>query len=260
MKPGALDKPICLQAAHTFRLVWASEADMLKSMAQRKQFAVLLLLALVGCRTPVSVLPTQGLLKDVPDPIDRHEWRVLLSGRSLEGWEAVQFGGEGDVEVRSGEAILHRGEPFTGMRWLGKLPAGGYEIRLEAVRWQGHDIFCGLTVPVGGAHCTLIVGGWGGGLVGISSLDGLDASENETASHHAFNNSQWYGVRLRVTTHRIEAWLDEAKVVDVSTVDRQVGLRSGMIGMSRPLGICSWATTAGIRNVRIRALPGFPGG
>ena len=32
---------------------------------------------------------------------------------------------------------------------------------------------------------TLIVGGWGGGLVGISSIDGEDASNNSTRSNVA---------------------------------------------------------------------------
>lgn len=44
------------------------------------------------------------------------------------------------------------------------------------------EFFCGLTVPVRtGTECvSLIVGGWGGSLVGISSIDGLDASETST--------------------------------------------------------------------------------
>ena len=45
---------------------------------------------------------------------------------------------------------------------------------------QGGDFFCGLTFPYGDASCTFVVGGWGGGLVGLSSINGDDASENET--------------------------------------------------------------------------------
>ena len=78
------------------------------------------------------------------------------------------------------------GDPFTGINWTNDFPKMNYEVALDAMRVMGSDFFCGLTVPVGDTFCSLIVGGWGGSLVGISSLDGMDASENETTKFISF--------------------------------------------------------------------------
>ena len=59
-------------------------------------------------------------------------------------------------------------------------PKVDYEVNLDAKRVAGNDFFCGITFPVGKRFCSLIVGGWGGATVGLSSIDGKDAAENET--------------------------------------------------------------------------------
>ncbi len=64
--------------------------------------------------------------------------------------------------------------------------------------------------PVKKSHCSLVLGGWGGSLTGLSSLDGFDASENETTNVMDFKEGQWYKIRLRVTEKKIEAWIDDA--------------------------------------------------
>lgn len=62
------------------------------------------------------------------------------------------------------------------------MPVMNYELSLEAMRVDGSDFFCGLTFPVGSNFCSFIVGGWGGGVVGLSSLNSEDASQNETTN------------------------------------------------------------------------------
>src|SRR5262249_2092771 len=113
--------------------------------------------------------------------------------------------------------------------------------------------FCGLTFPVGDNPCTFIVGGWGGGVIGLSSIDGSDASENETTRYQEFESGKWHKVRVRVTEKKIEAWLDDKQVADVDTEGRRIGIRLE-VELSRPLGICSFATTAALRNIRLREL------
>jgi len=181
-------------------------------------------------------------------------WQPLLNDTDLTGWQSISFGGEGEVELRDGVLMLPRGQPFTGVRFTNECPAIDYEISLEARRVSGSDFFCGLTVPVGTNHCSLIVGGWGGGLVGISSLDGMDASENETMSIRAFEQGRWYRIRLRIVEGRIGAWIDDEQVVDVHTAGRVLGLRRGAIEDCRPLGICSYVTDAEIRSLQWRRL------
>src|SRR5690606_19687811 len=123
------------------------------------------------------------------------------------GWTKTMFGGEAEVEVVDGNLQIGMGSPLTGVTITSEafkpLPKINYEISLEARRVLGGDFFVGLTIPVKESYCSLIMGGWGGGVIGISSLDGYDASENETTTYHAFKNDQWYKVRLQVTDKQI---------------------------------------------------------
>jgi len=195
----------------------------------------------------------------VPDPLRAAPgtWVVLFDGRTLGGWRPSDFGGmpEQEVHVRNGCIELDFGAAdLSGVTWTGNVPRLDYEIELEACRLAGNDFFCGLTFPYKDACCTLIVGGWGGSLVGLSSFDGLDASENETTRTMKFENGVWYHIRLRVRENRIEAWIGGRKVVDARPGGRKVAVR-GEVESSRPLGIAAWNTRAALRNIRIRRLP-----
>lgn len=182
------------------------------------------------------------------------EWESLFDGKSLGNWRSTNFGGEGEVSVEDGTIVLPHGDDMTGVTWRGEPPARmDYEIEVEAQRVDGHDFFCGLTFPVGPDACSLICGGWGGGKTGLSSLDGLDASQNETSQWIDYDNGRWYRIRVRVTEHRIEAWLDDKQIVDADTTDRKVSIR-GEVDPSKPLGIATWRTTGAIRAIKFRKL------
>ena len=189
-------------------------------------------------------------------PPDGAGWKTLFDGSRLDDWRITPFAGRGDVELFRGMVICWMGEPFTGINYTNDLPVTNYEISLEAMRVSGSDFFCGLTFPVRDSHCSLIIGGWGGTLVGLSSLDGYDASENETMQIISFETGRWYRIRLRVTAYRIEAWIEQKKVVDVVTAGRTISLRAGEIERSRPLGLASWTTSAAYRDIHIRSIPG----
>lgn len=182
-------------------------------------------------------------------------WRALFDGQTLHGWEVTKFAARGEVAVRDGLIHLAMGEPFTGMHWTNAPPAGDYELALEAMRVNGWDFFCGLTFPVRDSFCSLIVGGWGGGLVGLSNVDGYDASENETTRMLSFETGRWYRVRVRVARDRIQAWIDDERLVDLVTKERRISLRPGDIELSKPLGVCAWSTGAAVRNISLRNLP-----
>ncbi|MBM3968165.1 MAG: DUF1080 domain-containing protein, partial [Planctomycetes bacterium] len=132
-------------------------------------------------------------------PKTESAWKPLLPADGLEGWEITNFGGEGEIVNQKGELVLELGDPLTGITRLGKdFPTENYEMQWSARRIDGSDFFAGVTFPVGKEYCSFICGGWGGGLVGISSIDGSDASENETASYRNFKNGQWYRFQVRV--------------------------------------------------------------
>ncbi len=179
------------------------------------------------------------------------EWTSLFDGKTLSGWEQTSFGGEGPVRVKDGAIVLEMGDPLTGITWTRDVPRVGYEIGLEAARLAGNDFFCGLTFPVADSHCSLILGGWGGTTVGLSSIDGLDASENETTQEMRFEDDRWYRVRVAVGRHDIRAWLDDEPLLAVTTTGRRIGIRPE-VEPSRPLGIAAFRTRAGLRGIRLK--------
>ena len=210
-------------------------------------------------KAPWAVVVTL-LVSTVPGSADQAEsgsWQPLFDGRSLHGWVETPFQGRGAVRVENQTITLGAGR-MTGINWTGSFPHSDYEIRLEAVRLQGHDFFAGITFPVGDSFCTWINGGWGGEIVGLSSLDDLDAVSNETGKAIKFELGRWYSFRLRVTAETITAWIDERLVIDVDLANRSVGLRPGPIELSKPLGIASYQTAAALRKIEYRLLPDGP--
>ena len=189
-------------------------------------------------------------------PVEGGGWRSLFDGKSLTGWRVTEFDSGGRVEVQHGLLVFWMGEPFVGVNYTNRIPTVNYEVAFEAMRVAGSDFFCGLTFPVHDSHCSLIVGGWGGGVVGISSLDGADASENETTQFVTFETGRWYRIRVRVSEQKLEAWIEQKKVVDVVTTGRKISTRFGDIELSKPFGLASWSTSAAFRGIRIRDVNG----
>ncbi len=183
--------------------------------------------------------------------------KSLFDGKTLKGWKKTAFGGEGDVEVKDGRILIASGAPMSGITWTEDFPKIDYEISLDAMRVDGGDFFCGLTFPVGDSPCSFIVGGWGGGVVGLSSIDGSDASENETTKYQEFTSNRWYAIRVRVSKEKIEAWVDKKQMVDLETKDRRISIRPE-VELSRPLGISTYATTAALREIKVRRLAETP--
>jgi hypothetical protein len=178
---------------------------------------------------------------------------LLFDGKSLDGWEITNFGPQGPVYVSGNEIILGMGDGCTGITWKRAFPRTLYEVSLDAKRVAGNDFFCGITFPVGRSPCTLIVGGWGGATVGLSSIDGRDAAENETTKIISFEKDRWYHIRLIVTDKNIRSWIDNVKVVDFNIGNKKLSIRPE-VDLSRPFGISSWTTTAALRNIRLRRL------
>ena len=177
----------------------------------------------------------------------------LFDGQGLGQWKVTDFGGQGDVRVEDGQIVLEMGNDLTGIVWTGPVVRMNYELTVEARRVQGNDFFCGLTFPVDANCCSLILGGWGGSICGISNLDYYDAANNETTRVIDFENGRWYGVRVRVTPDKIEAWLDEEQIVDVQTAGRVIDTRVE-VDLSKPLGIATWQTAGAVRNIHLRKL------
>lgn len=184
---------------------------------------------------------------------DRYKWRSLFDGKDLGKWTITRFGGEGEVTVKDGCIVLGMGNPMTGITWTGEVPRENYELELEAKRTSGIDFFATTTFPVGKEYCSFVVGGWAGTVVGLSSINLRDASENETTQFKVFQDNRWYRIRIRVSESKVECWIDDEKLVDIKREGRKFSVRMEC-DLCRPLGIATWCTESLIRNIRIREL------
>lgn len=179
---------------------------------------------------------------------------VLFDGKTLKGWKKTNFGGEGEVKVEKGTIFMEFGSSLTGITSTRKdLPTTNYELSYEAMRLDGFDFFAAATFPVGKSHVTFINGGWGGSVTGISSLDGFDASENETGTFFDYKNNKWYKFRIRITDEKMQCFVDDKNVIDVEYKDRTVGTRIEA-DLSKPMGFATWETKGALRKIEVRML------
>lgn len=207
---------------------------------------------LAACSRGKKPVPPKTILNQAPEVFNENG-TLLFNGKDLENWEITEFGTQGPVVVSDGKLILNYGDGCTGVTWKNDFPKVNYQVSLEARKTSGNDFFCGLTFPVGEQFCSLIVGGWGGPVVGLSCIDGKDASENETKILKRFDTGQWYKIQLKVTTDSILAWIDNEKMVSFGYAGHELYVRPE-VSLSRPFGICTWMTTGEIRDIRLKLL------
>ena len=178
----------------------------------------------------------------------------LLNESGLGDWDTIDFAGGGESSVTASTLEIGVGEGLTGVYWDGAdLPVNNYELRMQARRTEGIDFFCGPVFPVNDSHCCLIVGGWAGATVGLSSIDGKDASQNETTKLLAFDDNRWYDIRIRVLPDRIIAWIDNDCVVYQNIIGRKLSLR-GDTELCTPMGLCTFQTKAEIRKLTLQRI------
>ncbi len=193
-----------------------------------------------------------SLIFSAEDP----ETIALFNGRDLTNWVVTDFGPQGEVKVENAKLILSMGDGPTGVTWNGdfEFPKMNYQVSLKAMRVDGNDFFCGMTFPVHDEFLTLIVGGWSGTVIGLSCLDGYDASDNETTTSMSFQKKKWYDIKLRVQDNIVQVWIDDREKINCNTTDRQLSLRSEVL-LSRPFGFASWYTTAALKDIQLIILP-----
>jgi hypothetical protein len=179
--------------------------------------------------------------------------KALFDGVSLENWQVIDFEGHGDISIVDSCSIIGKGELISGIRWTEDFPKTNYEIKLDAKRVAGSDFFCGMTFPVKESFLTLVLGGWGGAIAGLSCIDGYDAANNSTGNSYRFASGWWYAVRLRVTDKKIEAWIEDEKIVDFTIDNSKLSLR-WEVESSVPFGITTYKTTGALRNIKLHMI------
>lgn len=219
----------------------------------KKILSVLITLSLLICCRGETV--KQKKVSEQNDPVvEPYDSTFLFNGKDLDGWEITNFGPQGPVYVSGGSIVLGMGDGCTGITWKKEFPEQNYRVTLEARRVNGNDFFCGMTFPVGKEPCTLIVGGWGGTTVGLSSINSMDASENQTTNYMEFEKGRWYRISLLVHQDTIRAMIDDKVVINyVRGKYDELSIRPE-VELSKPFGIASWYTTAELRNIRLERL------
>ena len=175
----------------------------------------------------------------------------LFDGKTMGQWKQTPFEQDGKSYVEDGKIVMKAGRDMSGITWTGPLPRMNYEIVMEAARLEGSDFFCGLTFPVNDSPCTLVVGGWGGTLIGLSNIDYYDAANNITTRSKTFENGVWYTIRLRVTEQRIQAWIGDEMFVNFEWPGHKLDVRAE-VDLSIPLGVATWQTTGAVRSFTVR--------
>nr|WP_286178428.1 family 16 glycoside hydrolase [Rhodopirellula sp. JC639] len=206
--------------------------------------------------------------KNADDKSAKTPWQPLAGH-----WKACQFGGEGDVTIKDGVIRMEHGDPLTGVVWTGPfdgdspdktsgkqssktakpLPRDNYELRWECRRDSGYDFLCAFTFPIADQYVSLVMGGWGGGITGISSIDGRDASDNETTMFMNYEDKRWYSARVRVETTKITVWVDGTELFSHPRKDHEFDIRFEMDPCT-PLGIANFECDSQIRNIQLRRL------
>ncbi len=217
----------------------------------RNVFFLLVIVLFVNCSGNRNHQEKQKVVKTIE--LEKIDGKYLFDGKSLESWEITQFGTQGPVTVTGGKIVMNYGDGATGVTYTKDFPKVNYEVNLEARKTSGNDFFCGITFPVNDEFCSLIVGGWGGPVVGLSCIDGADASDNSTKILKRFDKHVWYKIKLRVTKQNITTWIDGEKLVDFEYAGHELSIRPE-VNLSKPFGICSWITTAELRNIWVSEL------
>lgn len=201
----------------------------------------------------VLLAPAASARDDAPaaNPI------VLFDGKSLEGWQSTDFYKPGEVKVEDGQLILGLSPASGGMTGITTtredLPRTNFGLSYQAQRLSGRDFFAAATFPVGETYLTLVNGGWGGTVTGLSSIDGADASENPTGTYQKYANDTWYTFRIRVTDASIRCWLDDEELVTFDPRGHHLGTRLET-RVSQPLGFATWETSSALKEITIRPL------
>ena len=212
---------------------------------------------------------------------DDQKWTSLFDGKTLDGWSVSKIDADKKVEIKDGYIIVGRDDLASGIKYDRpdkEFPTSNYEIMYQAQRAKGYDFFRTITFPVKESHCSFVAGGWSGSVIGLSSINGYDASENETTAFYQFKEKQWYQFRVRVSDDRITVWVypvdedgkavepnkdapqaaakppeTEKPKVDIPLKDKKLSIRLE-VTFFKPLGISTWNTEGHIRDIKYRLL------
>ena len=219
-----------------------------REQAQRHRVCLWLLNFVPLCLLPLCL---QACSEGEPEKAAKR-W-ALFEAPLVGKWQDTKIEGGGEIQRETDGFTLKEGTPMTGNvfpTWeQDGLPLINYRLTYEAMRVSGSDFFGSVTFPVGSRErcVTFVLGGWGGAQVGISSIDGADASQNTTGSSVKFEEGRWYRIRIEVQDESLRVWLDDRPLVSFNPKGRQLHLRGADIEKCVPLGFATFGTEGRVR-------------
>lgn len=197
---------------------------------------------------PATAVPASAAVAEPP-------W---ISGNDLGDWKALDSPNQGAVTVKDGVLEIANSDGVSGVKYAGKraIPVVDYELSWEAMKVRGVDFFGAATFPVRDVKtcATLVNGGWGGGVTGISCINHLSANENNTTVYVTYKEGVWYKFRVQVTADVIAVFVDDKQIIKVLIKDKAVSLRPGEIEACAPFGFATYMTKGAVRNISFRKL------
>lgn len=184
------------------------------------------------------------------------KWVSMFDGKSLDGWKPftkTEYSKGGKVEVKENSIHIAEGFPYSYIQWKGKFPKENYEVFLRTMKPDGNDIFCGILFPVGTNYCSLVLGGWGNSITGLSCIDNMAAADNEYAVMNSYTTNKWYKVTLRVTGTNIMTWVGGKKLIDVDRSKHEISPYFGL-EMMAPFGVFTFGTPGAFEEISVRRL------
>ena len=237
------------------------------------------MVALLFLVSPVQITADDTIQDEASK--EKQKWTSLFDGKTLDGWSVPKYEAEDgkNAEVKDGIIIIGRSDLASGIKYDKPFPKSNYEIMYQAQRAGGYDFFGTITFPVKESHCSFVTGGWSGSVIGLSSINGYDASENETTALYTFKDKQWYQFRVCVSDDRIAVWVapvDDGKTIDAKKddpkapavarneiekpkvdlaldINKKISTRLE-VTFFKPLGISTWNTEGHIRDIKYREL------
>jgi len=195
------------------------------------------------------------------DQLAEGEQADLFNGKDLAGWTVVTddifYNATGPVDVVDGNIVLGIGREMTGLVWAGKPLTDNYRLSLQAKRVQGDDFFCGLVFPVRKGHVALILGGWGGAIVGLSNVDDMTAVDNNTTRTIQFTMGKWYDIEVEVVDNMVTIALDDKVIIEQEITDHRFNVWP-QHEPTVPLGLTTYCTKGAYRNIVVRHLTPSP--
>ena len=180
---------------------------------------------------------------------------VLFDGKTLDGWKKTDFFHAGEVKVEDGRIVLAAGELDDRHHHHAPGPAHDglrADLRGDAAR-AGTTSSPRRPSPWASRTSRWSTAAGAATSTGLSSLDGMDASENETTRSIKYEDRTWYRFRVRVTGEVIRCWVGDKEVIAVNHKEKHVGTRVET-GANEPLGFATWKTAGALRNIEVRAL------